>query len=248
MRSLTKEELELICGGTDTASTTVVTVVAPPHYSSTHYTYTYTMSDDGRDGGGGGSSDSNQAHDTAGVSAEANAYADSHVHNEGSTDADKALAQKTHDDLAKLYDWAKNNPTKSVDIGNGHSVTGAQISADLNNINVHITDNVSNTSPAGDTGAATHYESTGNNVSDIFISPENSNIQSYANDPAGLDYVIFHELGHALDWAYDRSDMYNSDTGHYTSSAEALANSAGRSVENAIGIPLYQNPNVVYKD
>ena len=167
---------------------------------------------------------------TSGVSAAANAFANAHVHNNGTTAADRDEYQKAHDDVAKLYDWAQEHPNDSIDIGNGHTITGAQLSADLAAMTINIVD-----TGGGPSGAQTAYSaSTGTTT--ITINPQNSNVQGL-NDPnnfsgTGADYVVFHEIGHSV---YDVS--YGGISPGPT--AEAQADTAASSFDRALGIPAF---------
>ena len=167
---------------------------------------------------------------SSGVSAAANAFANAHIHNNGTTAADEREYEKAHDDVAKLYDWAQAHPNGNVDIGNGHSITGAQLSADLAAMTINIVD-----VGGGTSGALTDYSpSTGTTT--ITINPQNSNVQTY-NDPnnfsgTGADYVVFHEIGHST---YDIS--YGGLSPGPT--AEAQADTAANSFENALGVPTF---------
>jgi hypothetical protein len=131
--------------------------------------------------------------------------------------------------VAKFYDYAKANPNALIDIGNGKTITATQALDGIARAAIVIAD-----TGGGATGANTAPDSNYNNYA-ITINTQNTNIQGYANGfgDGGIDYVIFHELGHVLNDVYNRS---------VAETDEAAANSAGRSLENAAGIPLMAVP------
>ena len=223
MRPLKPEELDLFAGG---AGSTITVTGTRPHTTTTSL-YSPEGVGGGGGGGTGGTGGTTSGYVTPGVSAAANAFANAHVHNNGTTANDQQEYQKAHDDLAKLYDWAQQNPNTSVYIGNGEYITGSQLSADLANITINITDGY-----AGSTGAQTDFNGS---TATISINPNNSTVETY-NDPSnfngtGADYVVFHELGHAT---YDES--YGGLSG---TTAESQADAAAKSFENDLGIATF---------
>lgn len=215
--------------GAATSEEIVVTGIRQTSYSDD--SWNWAGDSGGTAGSGSGSTGgSGGGYVSAGVSAAANTFASAHVHNNGTTAADEKEYEKAHDDVAKLYDWAQAHPNDSVDIGNGHTITGAQLSADLAAMTINIVD-----TGGGTSGANTFYSgSTGTTT--VTINPNNSNVQAY-NDPnnfsgTGADYVVFHEIGHSV---YDVS--YGGLPQGPT--AEAQADTAANSLENALGIPIF---------
>ncbi len=164
---------------------------------------------------------------TPGATAAANAFANAHVSNTGTTAADTQHYLRTHDDLAKLYDYAKAHPNDLIDIGNGAKVS---FQAALAQITDHVQFVItSNQALSGYNGA--QNAASGNSIA-IYIDPENWNTHNYDNNfsnNSGEDYEIFHELGHSLNYFNGTPDSFNS---------EAAANRAGRSIEQQMGVPL----------
>lgn len=173
----------------------------------------------GGSGGGGG-------YATPSASIAANAFADAHVHNSGTTAADAKEYERVHDDLAKLYDYAAAHPDQLVDIGKGVYIPLSEIMTDLGKDSFIITDNAT---LAGTSGAVTVTGSSPGSLT-TYIDPQNAGAVTYNSYTAGsgTDYQIFHEIGHVAD--------YFSSPAQAT--LEGSANTAGASIETALGIPL----------
>ena len=223
MRALTPEEMDIVAGGDGTTITVTGT--------RTDYFFLMRSLDNGGGGGGssgGGGGGGAPGYTTPGVSAAANAFANQHVQNKGNTAADQKEYQKAHDDVAKLYDWAQSHPNDTVDIGNGETITGSQLAADLEKMTIEISD-----TGGGPTGGQTALH--GDGTVTITINPQNSNVQTYNASSTGQDYVVFHEIGHELQ---DTSFApLQGQTG------EDQADAAARSMENKLGIPTYTPPH-----
>jgi hypothetical protein len=172
------------------------------------------------------------AYQTSGVSTEANAFADAHVHNNGSTVADAHAYKLAHDAFAKIYEWAKANPTSLLDVGRGHTLTASQALSYLG----HVTFNIA-VADAGTRGAYTDatFPPTGVTSTLTTLDPDNPVQQIYGTryGDAGINYNIFHEIGHSLN-AFGFGQTAASD--------EAAANTAGRSIELALDIALMADP------
>lgn len=231
LRNLTFEEVILVAGGLSSETIVVhgpgsglnpgdVTPVSPGGDN--------TPTDNGSGTGGGSGFYTSYA-----SSSEANHFADEHLHNYGTTLADANEYTKAHDDLARLYDFAKISPTYSFDIGNGHSMSAQSAISALSNTTIII-------SPfdAGSTGARNNVNANGSGIT-IAINPESDNQHAYNSNftvGTGTDYVIFHEIGHALNY-YAPGGSFSGDA----ALVEAAANTAGRSMELALGIGLMQS-------
>jgi hypothetical protein len=174
---------------------------------------------------------------TAGVSAAANMFASLHAHNNGTTALDETVYEKAHDDLAKMFDLAVNNPTYPIDIGHRVYITAINAVLELNNTAINVVDTPTregaNTDP-GDFRSVT-----------ITLNPQNpdvtlsngttrpSNFVGWINNwgsdwgNIGIDFTIFHEFGHAI---YDIFE--------HTADTEAMADSAAFSMMNALGFTI----------
>jgi hypothetical protein len=228
MRALKPEELDIVAGGDVSSS-------APIYVTGTRQPPTIlppTEGGSGGTGGGfGGGGGGAGGYVTPGVSAAANAFASAHVHNNGTTAADQKEYQKAHDDVAELYNWAQQHPNDTVNIGNGESITGSELSADLANMTINISD-----TGGGPNGAETDYNFN-THLATITLNPQNSNLQ-IADDPnnqngVGADWAVFHEIGHGT---YDESFQPLSGT-----TAETQADTAANSFEDKLGIPHFSH-------
>lgn len=170
------------------------------------------------------------AYQTSGVSAEANAFADAHVHNNGTTVLDAHAYKLVHDAFAKFYEWAKANPNALINIGNGLTVSATQALHDFERVTYNI----------ADVGGGSHGDATAvtydNTYSIGLYSTSTLNPQLWLSFPtnkslgdAGINYTVFHELGHSLN-AFEY--------GRYNAGDEAAANTAGRSMEVYLGLEL----------
>lgn len=250
MRDLTPEECEFIAGGLAIAMTTpgeypqtpppTITVVHPPAPPSPLPpptplpTPTPTPPSPPPSTGGGTGGSGQGGYSTSDASSAANAFANSHMANAGTTADDAKWAQRIHDDLAHLYDYAAAHPNEMMDIGHDQLISMKQVMAYLQKSFVFISDNESFTAPPQGTnrGAATVAGSlpAAEERTSYFI-PGNSYSQVYENNyqgNQGIDYDLFHELGHALNFADPTGNGYD----------EAAANTAGRSIEEAMGLSL----------
>lgn len=227
MRQLTSAELELISGGSGDEDEIVVT--GSPYPSPTPMPAPWPGTGPGYPppsspppSGGGGT------YSTPGVSAAANSFANAHSANHGTTALDQQTYQRLHDDLAKFYDFATAHPNQLIDIGAGKMITFNQALQDFQHVTDIITDDSSLSTGSGSTGAATH----GTYVNGVatfttYIDPQAGNYGTYSNQ-SGYDYEVFHEMGHV--------DNFYQDNANYTN--EADANTAAKSIESAMGIPL----------
>lgn len=138
--------------------------------------------------------------------------------------------QRAHDNVAKVYDYGKDHPNDLIPIGDlGRQVTFSQIIASFSNIAITISGNLALQSGAEAAAYATGKVS-------ININPTVSSVVTYNNinnyHGTGRDYVIFHEIGHAL-W-FTNVDLH---------SAERDADITALNLSQAIGIPpLNTNP------
>jgi hypothetical protein len=174
-------------------------------------------------GGGGGGGYVSPNRSTA-----ANNFANKHLKQLGSTAADLHAYQLAHDDLAALYDYTQAHPNDIVNLGNGKSTTFSSALSDINNVTFNISD-----TGGGSTGANTQPNSTFTSYT-ITYNTQNQNSKDYASrqGDAGINYGIFHELGHVLEGSENRSDFTN----------EASANTAARSLESQLGIAQMTAP------
>ena len=92
---------------------------------------------------------------TFGVSLEANAFANAHVHNQGAdgNSKDTQYAHAAYDYVAKLYEYAKAHPDTLLTIGD-YSLTGSQVLNALSQEQLYITDST-DLNVIGPTGAQT---------------------------------------------------------------------------------------------
>ena len=185
--------------------------------------------DTGGDPGGSGAGSGAPPYHTNGATDAANQFADNHVHNQGTTAADKAQFEKAHDNMAKFYDFAKSNPNAAIAISHNQLISMSQALDAVSKDNIVITDNAA---LAGDTGAQTSINGDGSGAT-TYINPQNSDVQYLDNFDGGHDWQMFHELGHVIDYYYQPSVVHD----------EAAANATGRSVENALGITLMSDAN-----
>lgn len=183
-------------------------------------------------GGLTGSGNNSGGYSTSGATSEANNFADAHLSNKGVFLADQIDYQYAHDDLAKMYDYAKGHPYASFDVGNGQTMSYNDAIRALDHVQMVIT---SDATLAGATGAITRVNSDNASLT-IYINPESSNQSTYDNTfnmGTGINYVVFHEIGHALNFFQP-----NGSFGGLEKIVEGSANTAGRSLEMALGIPL----------
>ena len=226
MRQLTAAELELISGGDGSENEIVVTgspypSPSPQPMPGAPWPGQYPGSPSPSPTGGGG-----VPYTPAG-----NAWANSHISLIGTTQADVHAYNVMHTDLAKFYDFATKNPNALIQIGNGQTVTAATALQDFNSIMVDI-----QSTGGGPNGGIFTPNGTGGGV--ITFNPENSTLSSeYSSYGDSIyNYGIFHELGHELDNANAQS-LYNS------TNTEGYANTAGRSMEQDVGLTLVPFPS-----
>lgn len=210
----------------------------------------------GSGGGSAGPTAPSGTYVTSDASAVGNAYADAHVVNNGTTADDLTVYKKAHDDLAKLFDKALLNPNELVDLGNGIKIPAAQAVLDLSKATIEITDQAlrdinGNLSIRPDhTAVGAQTRDNGNGTYTIQINPAVADIQGFMNgfiNGTGLNFVIFHELGHVLEGinnpsAYTYSNVpANFPYEYYL--IEGSANTAGKSLEEFLGLALMTDLN-----
>ena len=177
-------------------------------------------------GGNSSSGSVGTGYSTPGTTAAANDFADSHVKNMGSTADDVAAAHQAHDNLAKWFDFAAQNPNSPVYIGNNQAITAPQALDAFSHIVFRIVD-----TGGGVSGGETSFNpATGRAVVDYNPAKASGYLSSFGI--GGTNYVMFHELGHVINGIYNFSKLGD----------EAAANSAGRSLENSLGITLMSAP------
>ena len=173
---------------------------------------------------------------TPGVSDAANLFASQHIHKEGTTAEDELVYERAHDALAELYKLATENPSTIIDIGHGLHITALNAILNLNHVTINIVDTPTaegaNTTPGLRFGTAA-----------ITLNPQNPDVTengttrlsnfvgwiNWVGSPSpnlGIDFTIFHELGHAL---YDLATAGPGTT-------EAMADSAAFSMMDALQI------------
>jgi hypothetical protein len=161
-----------------------------------------------------------------GASAAAKLFASQHVHNLGVGPEDEHYYELALDALADFYDWASANPLEQLDVGNGLNVSAAEALLDFSRVNIFISD-----SGGGTHGAATTFSYGSLPAAAIVLNPMNAYQLDYVLGfgDAGIYFNIFHELGHVLN---------TFEYGLYNGGDEAAANTAGRSMENALHVSL----------
>jgi hypothetical protein len=234
MRDLTPEECEFIAGGKQQTLQSMsysgegdIVVTAspppPPYYPPPPYFPPPPPPPPPPPSGGGG-------YASPGATAAGNAFANNHLQFQGRAE-DVDDWQHAHDDLAKLYDWATQNPNAIVDIGGGKSITAAKVMQDMNYVQVIIN---SGASPYG-TAAAYSPENVSRNGVNVQLYTASTEYNNYMKQPGtqGEDYLVFHEIGHALNY-FENRDMYN-DSGNGRP-GEAAADAAAHSLESQMHI------------
>jgi hypothetical protein len=139
-----------------------------------------------------------------------------------------------HDAFAKFYDWVLQNPAAQIYLGKTGTfdmyVSATKALLDLQNVTYNIAD-----TGGGLTGDSTfvQYDSSAT-FPQFATSTLNPGVWfSYAgnqgNGDIGLNYTILHEIGHSL-LAFEFGMSAQAD--------EMAANTAGRSIETALGMTL----------
>ena len=205
----------------------VITGVAYPDHSHDGY-FQFIPTSNGLDfhnGYGGGAPHVGQFQ-MPGASAAAKLFASQHVHNLGVGPEDEHYYELALDALADFYDWASANPLEQLDVGNGLNVSAAEALLDFSRVNIFISD-----SGGGTHGAATTFSYGSLPAAAIVLNPMNAYQLDYVLGfgDAGIYFNIFHELGHVLN---------TFEYGLYNGGDEAAANTAGRSMENALHVSL----------
>jgi hypothetical protein len=186
---------------------------------------------------------------TPNASVAANLFASQHVHNKGTTSLDEHAYELVHDAFAKFYDWTVDHLNALIYLGNtvtdtgtfARSVTAFQALMDLSRITYNIAD-----SGGGSHGNATSpIYNAANTVWEAAVTTLNPDLwfsfpgNQQAGD-VGLEFTIFHELGHALN---------GFELGPTAGADEMAANTAGRSMEIDLGLTLLSDtPGGYYED
>lgn len=200
------------------------------------------------DPGGGGPS---APYQSPGRSAEANAFADAHLKDEGIFSDDHTVFREDHDDLAKLYDTIADKISDQLYLGDGKVASLVQEYVEISQAVIHITDDflfdlqsgqqVGAQTIANDDGTLNVYLNTGEQQSENY---ENLNTGQYDYyGTSGIDYQLFHELGHVVQYFEDRAlyDLPSVSDGNASSPREAQANTIGMGLENEADIRLLSN-------
>ena len=209
------------------------------------------------------SAGSGAGYQTANATSAANHFADAHIKTATNPTADDTtLSHEAHDDLAHLFDYATNNPGALIDIGNNVRVTASQVLADLSNVNYSIGHstlyNANGTVAVRDDGSSIGgwARDVGNGTISIEFntaSPDTAGFIHNYQGTSGMDFEIFHETGHAIEYfenrpAYTYTPSANGQP-YNTAQINVIEGSADRtmlSIEKALGIaqPTFSNGNI----